>query len=156
MLAVSAFVGILVTGRAPNARVLGYVPDGTLMYGEARLDLPGDQRLALASLLSKFPGFSDQAAIESKLNEVLDRFVGGVTKGDQTYTTDIQPWFDGELAFAMGQLPDADTQAGGGPSGMDAFRYLALVSIKDEPGVTALNSFFSTVGFGSGRGPGTA
>ena len=113
VLAIAAFVGILVTGRAPNAKVLGYVPDGTIAYGEARLDLPGDQRLALASFLSKFPGFADQSAIETKLNEVMDRFVGGVTNGDQAYTTDIQPWFDGELAFALGPLPDPGTLSGG-------------------------------------------
>jgi hypothetical protein len=137
VLAVAAFVGILVTGRAPNAKVLAYVPDGTIAYGEARLDLPGDERLALASFLSKFPGFADQAAIEGKLNEVMDRFVGGVTNGDQSYTTDIQPWFDGELAFALGPLPDPGTLSGGGASAMDEFRYLFLVSIKDESGVTA-------------------
>jgi hypothetical protein len=137
VLAVSAVVGILVTGRAPNAKVLGYVPAGTVVYGEARLDLPGDQRLALASFLSKFPGFADQAAIESKLNEVMDRFVSGATNGDQAYTTDIQPWFDGELAFAVGPLPDPSALSGGGSAAMDAARYLALVSIKNEAGVTA-------------------
>ncbi|MGZ8513424.1 MAG: DUF3352 domain-containing protein [Candidatus Limnocylindrales bacterium] len=137
VLAVAAFVGILVTGRAPNAKVLAYVPDGTIAYGEARLDLPGDQRLALASFLSKFPGFADQSAIETKLNEVMDRFVGGVTNGDQAYTTDIEPWFDGELAFALGPLPDPGTLSGGGTAAMDTVRYLVLVSIKDETGVTA-------------------
>jgi hypothetical protein len=137
VLAVSAFVGILVTGRAPDARVLGYVPDGTIVYGEARLDLPGDQRLALASFLSKFPGFADQSAIESKLSELMDRFVGGVTNGDQAYTSDIQPWFDGEVAFAVGPLPDPAAMSGGSTTAMDQARFLVLVSIKDEPGVTA-------------------
>jgi hypothetical protein len=136
VLAVSAIVGMLVTGRAPNATVLGYVPDGTVLYGEARLDLPGDQRLALASFLSKFPGFDDQSAIETKLDELLNRFVGGVTNGDQSYTTDISPWFDGELAFALGQLPDPAALSGGATA-MDHVRYLVLVSIKDEAGVTA-------------------
>ncbi|HEX5148554.1 MAG TPA: hypothetical protein VFW02_05695, partial [Candidatus Limnocylindrales bacterium] len=131
VLAVAAFVGILVTGRAPNAKVLAYVPDGTIAYGEARLDLPGDQRLALASFLSKFPGFADQAAIESKLNEVMDRFVGGVTNGDQTYTTNIQPWFDGELSFALPALPDPGALSGGAPAGAGQYRALFLVSIKD-------------------------
>ena len=69
VLAVSAVVGILVTGQAPNAKVLAYVPDGTIAYGEARLDLPGDQRLAVASFLSKFPGFADQSALETKLTK---------------------------------------------------------------------------------------
>lgn len=137
VLAVSAFVGILVTGRAPNARVLGYVPAGAIAYGEARLDLPGDERLALASFLSKFPGFADQAAIEGKLDEVMDRVVGGVTNGDQAYTTDIQPWFDGELAFALGALPDPATLTNRDAPAVDEFRYLVLVSIKDEAGVTS-------------------
>ncbi len=135
--AVSVAVAILITGRAPNAKVLGYVPDGTVMYGEARLDLPGDQRQALASFLSKFPGFADQSAIESKLNEVLDRFVGGVTNGDQSYSADIQPWFDGELAFSVGPLPDPGTLSSGGAAAANGVRYLVLASIKDEAGATA-------------------
>jgi hypothetical protein len=137
IVAVSALVGILVTGGAPNAKVLGYVPDGTIVYGEARLDLPGDQRLALASFLSKFPGFADQAAIEDKLNEVMDRFVSGVTHGDQTYTADIQPWFDGELAFALPALPDPGTLSGGDTVALEHSRTLVLASIKDATKATA-------------------
>jgi hypothetical protein len=136
VLAVSAVVGILVTGRAPNAKVLAYVPADSILYGEARLDLPGDQRLNLASFLSRFPGFADQSAIESKLNELMDRFVGGVSNGDQAYTTDIQPWFDGELAFALGPLPDPATLSSGDQAAMEQARFLVLVSIKDEAGVT--------------------
>src|SRR5260221_9965068 len=116
---VSVLVGILVTGGAPTAKVLGYVPDGTIAYGEARLDLPGDQRLALASFLSRFPGFADQTAIEGKLNEIMDRLVSGITNGDQTYTGDIQPWFEGELAFALPALPDPGTLSGGDPAALD-------------------------------------
>lgn len=147
VVAVSAVVGILVTGKAPDAKVLGYVPDGTIVYGEARLDLPGDQRLALASFLSKFPGFADQAAVETKLNEVMDRVVGGVTNGDQAYTTDIQPWFDGELAFAVGPLPDPATFSGGGSSTTGRSRFLVLVSIKDEAKAT---TWFKGVATSSG------
>lgn len=137
VIAASAAVVILITGRAPNAKVLGYVPDGTVMYGEARLDLPGDQRMALGSFLSKFPGFADQAAVEGKLNEVMDRFIGGVTNGDQTFSTDIEPWFDGEFAFSVGPLPDPSTFSSGDSSAMKAARFLVLVSVKDEAGVTA-------------------
>jgi hypothetical protein len=137
VLALSAFVGILVTSRAPNAKVLAYVPDGTIAYGEARLDLPGDQRLALASFLSKFPGFADQAAIESKLNEVMDRFVGSVTSGDQTYTSDIQPWFDGELAFALPALPDLSALSGGDSGPTAQSRSLILASVKDATAASA-------------------
>lgn len=147
VVAVSAVVGILVTGKAPHAKVLGYVPDGTIVYGEARLDLPGDQRSALASFLSRFPGFADQAAVETKLNEVMDRIVGGVTNGDQAYTKDIQPWFDGELAFAVGPLPDPATVSRGGSSTTGRARFLVLVSIKDEAKAT---TWFKSVATSSG------
>ena len=44
-----------------TSTVLGYVPANTIVYGEVRLDLPGDQRRAVGEFLSKFPGFADQA-----------------------------------------------------------------------------------------------
>jgi hypothetical protein len=137
VIAASAAVAILVAGRAPDAKVLGYVPDGTVMYGEVRLDLPGDQRQALGSFLSRFPGFADQAALEGKLSEVMDRFVVGLTNGDQTYTRDIEPWFDGELAFSVGPLPDPGTSPGGLSPATSDGRFLVLGSVKDPAGATA-------------------
>ncbi len=120
----------LITGKSPNATVLGYVPDKTIVYGEVRLDLPGDQRKAVGEFLSHFPGFKDQAALDSKLDEVLDDLTKDASKGDMTYTTDIKPWFDGELAFSVGPLPDPKSLTGGQPSAKD-FHVLALMSVKD-------------------------
>jgi hypothetical protein len=131
VIAASAAVALLITGRSSNATVLGYVPSGATMYGEVRLDLPGDQRLAVGQFLSKFPGFADQAALESKLDQVLDDLVKGASNQQQTYTTDIKPWFAGELAFAVGPLPPAASLSSGDPSAVSAFRMLALVSVKD-------------------------
>src|SRR4029079_14298889 len=39
----SALAVSLFTGRAANAIVLGFVPTDSIMYGEIRMDLPGDQ-----------------------------------------------------------------------------------------------------------------
>jgi len=107
------------------------------MYGEVRLDLPGDQRLAVGAFLSKFPGFADQASLETKLNEVLDDLVKQATQQAQTYTTDIKPWFGGELAFAVGPLPPPASVSNGDTSAMSAVRMLALVSIKDAAAAQA-------------------
>lgn len=126
----SAVVATLITGRSSEATVLGYVPEGTVVYGEVRLDLPGDQRRAVGAFLSKFPGFADQAALQSKLDEVLDELIKGASKGDQSYSADIKPWFDGELAFSVGPLPPAASLPADRTS-MRAFRALALMSIKD-------------------------
>ena len=75
IIATTAAVAAVITGRSADATVLGYVPDDTVSYTEVRLDLPGDQRRAVGEFLSKFPGFADQAALESKLDEVLDDLV---------------------------------------------------------------------------------
>ena len=95
----------LVGGRPATSTAIGYMPTNTMSYEEVRLDLPGDQRTKLASFLKAFPGFSDQSAIEPKLNDVLDRIVRAASKDKQTWTTDIAPWFGGQLAFGTG-LPE--------------------------------------------------
>jgi hypothetical protein len=138
VLGASAAVAALITNSASQATVLGYVPPGTIVYGEVRLDLPGDQRRAAGEFLSKFPGFKDQAALDTKLDEVLDELIKKASDGDQTYTADIKPWFDGEVAFSLGPLPPADSLMTN-PSSLDAFRALALLSIKDA---TAAQAWF--------------
>ena len=111
----SAAVAAIITGRSSTAVVLGYVPAGTTAYAEVRLDLPGDQRAAAGAFLSKFPGFADQAALDTKLDEVLDQLVKDATNNEQTYTANIKPWFDGELAFSVGPLPPAPAASSDAP-----------------------------------------
>ena len=132
----SAVVGALI-GASPVATVLGYVPDKTIVYTEVRLDLPGDQRRSVGTFLSKFPGFADQAALDTKLDEVLDRLIKDATTNDQTYTTDIKPWFDGELAFSVGPLPDPTSLMANPRNSLGSARFLALLSIKDQAGAQA-------------------
>jgi hypothetical protein len=125
---VSAIATLSLTGASADATVLGYAPADSVAYGEARLDLPGDQGPMLAEFLSHFPGFADQAAIETKLDELLDQLVGEATDGEQSYTADIEPWFEGEIAFTMGPLPAnvADPEAAA-----PDVRAMLLLSIKD-------------------------
>jgi hypothetical protein len=133
-------VAALLTGGTTQASVLRYVPQDTVVYGELRLDLPGDQRQAVAEFLSNFPGFADQAALESKLDETLDRLLADATDGSQSYTADIKPWFDGEVAFSVGPIP-ADALSGGAPAAT-APRALLLISIKDA---TAASAWFGAL-----------
>ncbi len=133
----SAAVAALMTGRSPAATVLGYVPDKTIIYTEVRLDLPGDQRRSVGAFLSKFPGFADQAALDTKLDEVLDRLIKDATHDDQTYTADIKPWFDGELAFSVGPLPDPTSLSADPVTSLGSVRFLALLSVKDQAGAQA-------------------
>jgi hypothetical protein len=126
----SGVAAVLLTGKAPDAAVLDWVPTQSVVYGEMRLDLPGDQRANLGEFLSKFPGFKDQASLDVKITEVLDRLVSSATDGEQTYGADIAPWFDGELAFSMGELPDPATLSD--PNAMPAAPDIAVfLSLKD-------------------------
>jgi len=127
----SAFAFSLFTGRAANAVVLGYVPEDSIMYGEVRVDLPGDQRANVGAFLSKFPGFADQSTLETKIDEVLDRLIADASGGTQTFSGDVKPWFGGQLAFSLGALPDPDVVTTD-PTVLGSARFLVLVSVKDE------------------------
>ena len=127
----SAFAFSLFTGRAANAVVLGYVPEDSIMYGEVRMDLPGDQRANVGAFLSKFPGFADQSTMETKIDEVLDRIVGEASGGTETFSQDVKPWFGGQVAFSIGSLPDPDVVTTD-PVPTESARFLVLVSVKDE------------------------
>jgi len=107
---------LLTSSTSGTSAVLGYVPADTLMYGEARLDLPGSQRAEVAKSLSAFPGFADQASLDSALGELYDRILKAASSGKHDYQTEIAPWFGGQLAVARGpQRPDS--LAGLGSSG---------------------------------------
>ncbi len=136
LVVVSALAFSLFSGRAADATVLGYVPSDSIMYGEFRMDLPGDQRQAVGEFLSKFPGFADQSTIETKIDEVLDRLVGEATAGNETFSADIKPWFAGQLAFSVGALPDPGSVDSADPN-LEEARFLGLVSVKDEAAARA-------------------
>ena len=131
VLATTVGVSLLITGQTSTSTVIGYVPADSVMYGEVRLDLPGDQRRAVGEFLSKFPGFADQAALDTKLDQVLDDLVSSATNQGQTYTKDIKPWFDGRIGLSVGPLPPAASLVGGNPAVAGSFRGLALISVKD-------------------------
>ena len=129
VVAITAGIVFALVGRSPEATVTGYVPAGAVVYGEVRLDLPGDQRRQVGEFLSKFPGFADQTALDTKLDEVLDQLVADASKDKQTFTKDIKPWFDGELAFSVGPLPDPSSITSS--NGKDMGDALVLLSVKD-------------------------
>jgi hypothetical protein len=112
---VAAVVTVLVVGTAAGATlmltaasgdpaVLAWAPADSIVYAEARLDLPGDQRAELAKAMTAFPGFDDQAAFPVKLNEALDMLVGQASNGTMSYQADIASWFGGQVSVSMGPM----------------------------------------------------
>ena len=102
---VTAAATLLVTGQSPGSSLVGYVDNSSIVYAEARLDLPGDQR--------------------QKLDEALDRLVDKSSQGKQNWSTKIKPWFGGEIA--MGAAPPQTANAGDIPE----FHGLAAIKVRD-------------------------
>ncbi|HEX2754123.1 MAG TPA: DUF3352 domain-containing protein, partial [Candidatus Limnocylindrales bacterium] len=127
--AVSLLIVSLVGGRPATSTAIGYMPATTFSYTEVRIDLPGDQRPKLASFLKAFPGFSDQSAIDPKLDDIFDRLVRAASKDKQSWTNDIKPWFGGQVAIGVG-LPDSVSTSTMATSG--ANNSLVVVTITDR------------------------
>jgi uncharacterized protein DUF3352 len=70
-------------------------PAGAAIYGEANLKPEGDQKKAIDSILSKFPG-GDQAG--DKLKDLIEK---GLRESDApiSFKKDIEPWLGDEAAF---------------------------------------------------------
>ncbi|MFN8622600.1 MAG: DUF3352 domain-containing protein [Chloroflexota bacterium] len=90
------------TGRGAEGPT--FLPATAVLYAEARLDLPGDQRDQLISLLGHLPGFADPASFDTKLNEALDQVLGQAN-APISWSQDVKSWFDGQLMFGLPTLP---------------------------------------------------
>ena len=121
--AVAAGATFLLTGSSGTSAVLAWTPADAVVYGEARLDLPGDQAAEVATLMQAFPGFDDQAAFPVKLSEALDELVGKASDGEYDWKNDIEPWFGGQVGGSIGALPKVRDAS--------SARATLLVSVKD-------------------------
>jgi hypothetical protein len=148
LLAVAVMVGVVSVGAALLAAgsgasaVRGWLPNDTLVYLEIRADLPGDQRAKVGDILAKFPGFADQASLDAKIDEALDRVLEG---SGVSWTNDVKPWLGGEVGFAVTSAALDPDKLGGlgspldGPDLGDApdDGALALIAVKDAAAATA-------------------
>ena len=111
----SAAVAAIITGRSSTASCSATSRQARPRTRRSASTCPATSAPRPAQFLSKFPGFADQAALDTKLDEVLDQLVKDATNNEQTYTANIKPWFDGELAFSVGPLPPAPAASSDGP-----------------------------------------
>ena len=108
-----------------SSQVLPWAPSDALVYAEVRADLPGDQRANLLAFLSKFPGFADQTSFDAKADDGLNRLVKRLTDGKHDFSTEIKPWFGGQLGLAIeATKPSSPSE-------------LIVISVRDVPGATA-------------------
>ncbi|MGH2456054.1 MAG: DUF3352 domain-containing protein [Candidatus Limnocylindria bacterium] len=104
--AIGAVLGVMVVpargaGLGPSA---AYVPADTVIYLEARLDLPGAQRDNLRAILDRFPALDADLILSATLADTLDDLLAeGRLPLD--YSGDVAPWFTGRVAMAVLDYP---------------------------------------------------
>ena len=91
-------------GGAGASRGPVFLPAGTSVYVEGRLDMPDGQAEALADFMSAFPGFTDTGSFMMKVQEGLDGLVSDATDGQLTYTQDLAPFMTGEIGLGVTDL----------------------------------------------------
>ncbi|HEY7937416.1 MAG TPA: DUF3352 domain-containing protein [Candidatus Limnocylindrales bacterium] len=93
-------VAVLSSAKSSSA-VLPWAPADAVAYAEIRADMPGDQRANLLAFLSKFPGFADQTSFDAKADDGLDRLVKRLTDNKHDFSTEIKPWFGGQIGLSV-------------------------------------------------------
>lgn len=99
----------LLNGRASGAGAAAtYVAADAPMYIELRLDPSEGQDAALRDFLGRFPaieGLDLDRPLYDQLSEVIDEQLAGQDEVELSWATDVEPWFDGNVAFAVTDIP---------------------------------------------------
>ncbi len=133
---VVAVAGIaLVAGGGSASALASWAPADSNVYAEVRTDLPGDQQRNVGSLLSRFPGLSDQASLDQKTDEAISGAVRSATDGAVDYGRDLKPWLGGEIAAAVGSLDSVSI--GGSGESVAGGSVVILATAKDPAAATA-------------------
>jgi hypothetical protein len=124
-----------------------YLPDRSLMAMELRLDFPADQRDQFLTFVSRFPGFTDAASVEQRMQELLNEAIASATSGMATYQDDVEPWFAGWIV-AGGDLPTNPLMA-------EAPSFVAAIGSNDRAAAElAMERFRGADSWTSQAGPG--
>lgn len=125
VLGVTAAGLLLLSAGAATSALVSHVPADSYGYLEIRLDAPGDQRQNVSNVLSKFPGFADQANLALKIDEALDQALAGLGPNAGTFSRDIRPWLGDSIAVVATRLPSGSDLGASDGAG------LVLVATKD-------------------------
>jgi len=111
-----ATTGVVVFAQTGSSGGPVFAPASTVLWAEARLDLPGSQEEELSELLGHLPGFADPAALDAKVNELLDQVVSQASNGGASWTGDIDPWSNRQFSIALLEIPASGSTGQSPPS----------------------------------------
>lgn len=135
LVAVSASAAFFVlAGAGSTSTVARFAPADSIVYLEARFDLPGDQHDKAGQFLAAFPGFADPSTLDTKLGQIYDNALLSASDQKVDYTSDIKPWFGGQIAFSMSSFPK---MTGGSSAALTAVHGAVLLSVTDATKASA-------------------
>ncbi|MGH2455932.1 MAG: DUF3352 domain-containing protein [Candidatus Limnocylindria bacterium] len=111
--------GYLFLFAAGTDRAARAAPADTVAYVTVYLQPSSGQKMNLANLLGRVPGFADAASLDQKIHEISARLLGDA---GLDYEGDLRPWLGNQLALAIAPgTPDAVLQP----------RAVLLVAVRD-------------------------
>jgi uncharacterized protein DUF3352 len=105
-IAVVAGYFVLFAGGGDRAATLA--PANTVAYANVYLQPSTGQMANLSGLIGRLPGFADEAALDDKIDQVVQNLLG--TTGID-YRADVKPWLGDQIAIAAWPTGTDATQA---------------------------------------------
>ena len=102
-------------------RAATLAPSTSLAYVSVSLTPSTGQEMDLADLLAKLPGFSDRAALATKIDEIVQR---SLSQAGIDYHAEVAPWLGDRLAVALVPSPAQSGIPGASP--------VLLMAVRDE------------------------
>ena len=116
--------GYLLFFSASPDRAAAAVPAEAPIYVSVYLEPSSGQQMNLATLIGRLPGFGDQAALGTKVDEAVQQLLSG---SGFDYRRDLKPWLGDQLAMAV-------TPTVGNPPGSQV---LLIAAVKDPAAARA-------------------
>ena len=123
---------VLFLSGASTDRAASLAPESTAAYVNVYLQPSAGQQMNLGELIGRLPGFADDAALDDKIDQIAQRFLG---ETGIDYEADLKPWIGSQVAVAA--WPDDAAEIGS--------RAVVIAEVRDLPAAeTALPSLLST------------
>ena len=87
----------IMAGAASPSTVARWAPADSIVYVEARFDLPGDQHAKAGPVPGRVPGLRRPGQPRHQARRALRQGDQSASDGKADYSTDIKPWFGGQV-----------------------------------------------------------
>lgn len=97
---------IFLSGRVADPAA-NLIPAESQLYVNVYLEPSPAQRANLAALLGRLPGFGDQAALETKIDQIATNLL---SQAGVDYAADLKPWLGNQVAVGLASVEGDPTQ----------------------------------------------